>query len=75
MLEYWVLRDGPARLEIYDLHGRIVQGWEGAAVEAGAHRQYWSMLDRSGRRVPSGIYFVRLTSGSLAETRKLVCLY
>jgi len=55
-----------ARLEIYDVNGRLVYGNPvgpnpGAAV--------WNGLDRFGRRTPPGIYFARIRNASLSPIR------
>jgi hypothetical protein len=73
-LAFRLAEPGPTRLAVYDLRGRLVQGWESSAVSAGEHLQRWSLLDRDGRRVAPGPYFVRLTAGAVVQTRMFVYL-
>jgi len=55
--------DGPQRLTIHDLAGRLVrvvdQGWRGAENR----RVQWDGRDQSGAAVPSGIYLATFASG------------
>ena len=41
-------------------------------MEAGEHSVAWNVTDQSGRRVPMGIYFVRLSTAEIDATKKLV---
>lgn len=67
---------GRYRLDCYDAGGR----WVGLVTEGadngrgGLMRILWSGRDRSGRELPSGIYFLRLTHGSSRGTAKITLL-
>jgi subtilisin family serine protease len=62
------------RLEIYDLRGaRVALAWQGP-IAPGETAVEWDRRDESGRRVPAGIYFARLSGPSAPITRKLVLL-
>lgn len=41
-----------------------------AAYDAGVHDVAWSGLDSGGRRVDSGLYWARLTTGAQTLTRR-----
>jgi len=62
------------RLEIYGLDGRrvalLVDGLRGP----GLHETVWNGLDDRGRPAASGVYFTRLTAGSLSQVGKLTLL-
>jgi hypothetical protein len=61
---------GFARLEIYDVLGRLVKLISDGQTEAGRHITAWDGTDDNGRRVAGGVYFARLTSrGQVAGTR------
>jgi len=65
--------DGPAELSIHDVEGRRVATLRRGRFEAGrAIEVEWdgSRDDGAGRR--SGVYFARLTSGTMAKAVKLV---
>ena len=51
---------GRARIEIYDLRGRLVRQLMDEDLPAGEYRRSWSGLDDQGRKVASGVYLVRL---------------
>jgi hypothetical protein len=67
-----------ASLAIYDLGGRRVRSFfDGRAVD-GADEVVWNGADDGGRRVASGVYYVRLVvedgTGIRTESRKLIVL-
>lgn len=60
-------------LRVYDMSGRLVKVLAGGIrEEAGLHEVDWRGLDESGQRVPSGIYFYRLTAAGDSKTRRMV---
>jgi len=62
----------PARLEIVDLQGRLVQVLLDETATAG--RQYeavWDGRDLTGRAVASGVYLARLQVGNWQATRSV----
>jgi photosystem II stability/assembly factor-like uncharacterized protein len=58
-------------VEIYDLTGRKVRSLAAGRRGAGGHELRWDGTNDSGRRVASGVYFVRLDTGRGAVTRTL----
>jgi len=68
----------PARMEvtfeIYNLLGQKIYETGRASMAAGGHSIAWDGKDNSGREVPSGIYFYRLTAGEYCQTKKMVLL-
>ena len=67
-------RDSPALLTVHDLRGRRVASLAGGRLGAGVHRAEWDGLDRDGRRVSPGVYFVRLAVGGDELVRRIVVL-
>ncbi len=64
----FVLREtGDTKLEIYDVSGRLMAILVEGRLNAGLHRATWTTDG-----APSGIYFCKVTSGSLAATKKMV---
>ena len=54
---------GACRLEVIDLQGRRVRRLLGGApIAQGPQRVVWDATDEDGRRVPDGVYLVRLTT-------------
>jgi len=62
----------PAALEVLDLQGRRVARLDPGTLIRGSQRLEWDGRDASGRRLPDGIYFVRLSSQATARTVKVV---
>ena len=62
------------RLGIYRILVRA--GDDGLSVgevqAAGTHRVIWDGRDTAGRRAASGVYFCRLATGDVVETRRMV---
>ena len=67
-------RAGPARVEIFDLAGRLVRTLTQGQREAGLFGIVWDGTDGRGRRVPSGTYLMRLESTGRTATQKLTVL-
>ncbi|GAJ04600.1 unnamed protein product, partial [marine sediment metagenome] len=59
-------------LSIYDVSGRRIRSFVTGDLCSGA--LLWRAEDDGGRRVKSGIYFVRLKVGESTVTKKLVLL-
>lgn len=59
-------------LDIYDVSGRLVRSLiPGEELVEGDHRIAWDGTNEQGLRVPSGVYFYRLKTGSYEETRRM----
>lgn len=75
VIRYDVPRDRPDVLvTVYDLAGRRVATLVDGVQPPGAHFVEWNGLDAEGRPVGAGVYFVRLETGDLVETRKIARL-
>jgi hypothetical protein len=68
--------DAAARLlvTVHDARGRLVRTLVDGVRHAGAHDIAWDGNDERGRRVESGVYFVRADAGGGVQTQK-VALY
>ena len=64
-------RAGQARLEVFDVAGRVVV--ERELLARGAERQVVDVGD--GPALPPGVYFVRLSQGSRSVASRLVMLH
>jgi uncharacterized delta-60 repeat protein len=70
-IQYGLAHDTRVDLGIYDLLGREIRVLVDQDQSAGVHTMIWDGRDDSGRRVPSGSYFLRLEAGEYSATRKL----
>jgi FlgD Ig-like domain len=73
-IAYEVDRGGDMSLAVYDTQGGLVRVLERGRAEAGRSETRWDGTDAHGRRVVSGVYFVRLTAGGAVDTGRLVLL-
>jgi len=62
------------RLDVFNLRGQVVATLVDRVADAGEYRIQWDGTDIAGRRVPSGVYFYRLTTPEYKATRKMVIL-
>jgi len=73
-LRYVLERPGPVRLTISDAQGRLVTDL-GVTFEAGGeHARAWTGLDRAGRPLPAGVYFVRLEAEGKQTTTRVTLI-
>ncbi len=63
---------GHAALDIMDVQGRRIARLVDGELGAATHAYTWNTRDEMGRPVPSGVYFVRLVTGSACATRRIV---
>jgi hypothetical protein len=68
-IQYSVKNSESISLEIVDVSGRVVEILLDDIIEPGNHEITWN-----ARNQPSGIYFVKLTSGERLQTQKLILL-
>jgi hypothetical protein len=71
-LRFAVPRDGRASLEVFNVAGRRVAQLLDRDLPAGHHTATWDGRDASGRRVASGVYLYRLTTGGESLTKEMV---
>ncbi len=73
-ITYSVARRGPVAVEVFDAAGRHVETLVDGTRKAGAHVVEWDGRDRTGDRIASGVYFIRMKSGREAWTVRVVHL-
>jgi len=61
-------------IEVFDVNGRQVSTLIDEPQLEGRRSVSWHGVDESGRELPSGVYFYRMTAGEYAETRKMLLL-
>jgi hypothetical protein len=73
-VSYQLAARGRVRLAVYDALGREVSGLVDGVVEPGYYTVNWQGLDDQGRKVPAGVYFVRLDTDDYQHVQKTVLL-
>ncbi|MGQ0722705.1 MAG: choice-of-anchor D domain-containing protein [Candidatus Eiseniibacteriota bacterium] len=71
-ISFGLRRPGGVELTVYSVTGRAVAKLSSGGRAAGVHIVRWDGRDSSGSAVSPGIYFARLVTGEVVETRKLV---
>jgi hypothetical protein len=62
---------GSVELNIYDARGHLVRSLVAGDFTAGSHGVIWDGTDRAGRQVASGVYQVRMVTGTVVRTRSI----
>ena len=73
-LVYALSADDRVEIAIYDVRGALVRRLVNQIMPAGEHRVSWNGVDEDGRPAGSGVYFVKLATGSDVDTRKIIML-
>lgn len=73
-VEYSVSRPSMVNISVYDVSGRRIRELVNHHREPGRFRAVWDGLSSNGLPAASGLYFVRLTSGGQAVSRKVILL-
>ncbi len=63
---------GRVELRIHDVTGRVVTELVNGVRAKGAQAVRWDGRDGAGRPVPSGVYFIELSSGDARARERLV---
>ena len=71
-IAYTTRTAGRVTMNVYNVSGRLVRTLKtDEYTDAGTHEVSWNGLDNVGRRVPSGVYFVKATVGGDTSIYKL----
>ncbi|MEE9271036.1 MAG: FlgD immunoglobulin-like domain containing protein, partial [Candidatus Krumholzibacteria bacterium] len=73
-IHYMLSAPGFVRVGVYDVAGKRVRSLVVRQEAAGPHSVVWDARDDRGRPVTSGVYFIRLETGTGVQTRKAVLL-
>ena len=65
---------GRVLLEVFDVNGRLVRTLVDKHNTEGTHHVSWRGDDESGQRVPSGIYFYKLSTDGFTQMLKMLVL-
>jgi hypothetical protein len=71
-LNYGLPSSADVEIEVYDAAGRRVYSERLSGVGAGWHQLYFDGRDSGGRRLPSGVYFYRVSTPYSSVSRKMV---
>ena len=61
-------------IRVYNVLGQEVAELVDEGLASGFHRIVWDGRDATGRGVSSGVYLIRLVSGKVSNTKKVLLL-
>ncbi len=67
-------RRSQVKMEIFNILGQVVREFDFGYLGAGRHEVSWDGRVENSRTAPSGIYFYKLSGGSIRQVRKMVLL-
>ncbi|MFH1313529.1 MAG: T9SS type A sorting domain-containing protein [Candidatus Eisenbacteria bacterium] len=73
-IAYSISSPGEVNLRVYDVSGRLVKVLVNDLKGVGEYRFSWDGRDRTGMKVPSGVYFLRLEAGGQVDKRTVILL-
>jgi hypothetical protein len=73
-ISYYIPQAGHVELAVFDIRGRMVKRLVDESVGAGEHSVAWMGTDSRGSRVASGVYFFRMRSGEVVDTKRVVMI-
>jgi photosystem II stability/assembly factor-like uncharacterized protein len=68
---FFVPQTGNVSIQIFDLSGRLITTLANKKMQAGNHQLIWNSNDENGKVVSSGIYYLKLNTGSYSVSKKL----
>jgi len=71
-IAYFIGEKQPVHLAVYDVQGRLVKILVRGVKESGIHHTGWQGDDSRTEQVSPGVYFSRLVTPTLTQTRKIV---
>ncbi len=73
-IRYELNQDGPVRLQIFDIAGRLVRVLVQEDQMEGRHELHWNGRNSEGRISAAGVYFFRLTAEGQNLTRRMMLI-
>jgi hypothetical protein len=73
-VSYDIANSGPLSLTVHDVTGRLIRTIASGSQAAGSHTATWDGLDTRGRPVGAGVYYLKLETARIKESRTLILL-
>jgi hypothetical protein len=70
-ISFSIAQDGPTRLVVYNLAGRLVDVLVDEHLSANTYDVIWEGKDEQGRSVSSGVYLYYLTAPGFSAAKKM----
>jgi len=73
-IAYYIPVKSNVKMAIYNIKGQCVKDLINNEIPKGNHKIIWDGKDNTGRSVSSGLYFVRIGTGSKVDTHKVMMI-
>ncbi len=73
-IEFSLKKAGRVELAVYNINGQKVRTLVSEEMEADNHKVTWNGKDDRGNSVSSGVYFYRLQTSEVSQTKKMLML-
>lgn len=73
-ISYYLHETSDVLISVYNLKGQAVRTLVSGCLPAGMHNVLWNGTDASGKKVSSGVYYYRMTTGKYSATRKMILM-
>ncbi len=73
-IEFSLKKAGRVELAVYNINGQKVRTLVSGEMEADNHKVTWNGKDDRGNSVSSGVYFYRLQTSEVSQTKKMLML-
>jgi hypothetical protein len=73
-IRFSMATEGHVKIELFDVHGRLVRTLVDEHRDAGVHTIAWDGKNNRGRQVVAGVYWSQMKAGSFVSKKNLVVL-
>ena len=73
-IKFDLKQSGPVDLAVFDVAGRLVKRLVQQEVPAGIHETIWEGKDTGGREAAAGVYFFRLKTRDMIDTKRMTLI-
>ncbi|MBU2501124.1 M6 family metalloprotease domain-containing protein [bacterium] len=73
-VSFYLPQDGHVDLSVFDVGGRLINRLVSETLTAGDHSVAWTGTDTRGGRVASGVYFFRMRTGDVVDTKRVLLI-
>ncbi len=71
-IKYYLHDNDEVSLSIYNIKGQVVKTFNNLSQTKGFHNVTWNGYDNSNQPVSSGVYFIRLSTKSVSQIKKIM---
>jgi flagellar hook assembly protein FlgD len=72
VITYSIPKEAHVKIEVYSILGQKVASLFDQAQTAGVHSIAWNAQGAHGQKLSSGVYILRMQSGSFSQVRKMM---